>query len=191
LTHNNFLLWQAQILPYLRSQRLISCVTGAIPCPSLTLPAQEKDVAPVPNPAYVVWFEQDQAILSALLSSLSPETHSQCLFLKTSKAVWDKLDSLYAAQSRAHAMQMRMQLANLKKQDLLAANYFHRGQGLVDTLTATGALLGGDEIVAYLLTGLPKEYDSLVTSVTTRVEPMPLSEVYTNMLSFEARLATR
>jgi hypothetical protein len=30
----------------------------------------------------------------------------------------------------------------------------------------------------------------LVTSVTTRAEPIPLSEVYTNMLSFEAHLAT-
>jgi hypothetical protein len=42
--------------------------------------------------------------------------------------------------------------------------------------------------VAYLLIGLPKEYDSLVTSVIARTEPMSLSEVYTNLLSFEMRL---
>jgi hypothetical protein len=68
------------------------------------LPAPEKDAPPVPNPAYDQWVEQDQAILSAILSSLSPEVLSHCLFLNTSKAVWDKLNSIYAAQSRARAM---------------------------------------------------------------------------------------
>jgi hypothetical protein len=104
LTRDNYLLWQAQIQPYLRSQRLLGYVTGDLPCPSKTLPAPEKDAPPVLNPTYDQWVEQDQAILSAILSSLSPEVLSRCLFLNTSKAVWDKLNSLYASQSRARAM---------------------------------------------------------------------------------------
>jgi hypothetical protein len=87
---------QAQILPYLHNQHLINFVTSATSCPSQTLPATEKDGAPVANLAYIKWFEQDQAILSAILSSLSPNVLSQCLFLKTSKEVWDKLNGLYA-----------------------------------------------------------------------------------------------
>jgi hypothetical protein len=47
-----------------------------------------------------------------------PEVWSHCLFLKISKEVWDKLDSLYAVQSRSSAMQLHMQLVTLKKQDL-------------------------------------------------------------------------
>lgn len=112
------------------------------------------DATPVPNPAYVQWCEQDQAILSAILSSLSPDVLSQCLFLKTSKEVWDTLHGLYAAQSRARAMQIRMQLATLKKNDMPATDYFSRVKGLTDTLAAAGAPLRDDEIVAYLLTGV-------------------------------------
>jgi hypothetical protein len=52
------------------------------------------------------------------MSSLSPEVLSHSLFLKTSHEVWNKLDGLYGAQSQATAMQIRMQLATLKKQDL-------------------------------------------------------------------------
>jgi hypothetical protein len=52
LTHDNFLLWQAQILLYLRSQCLIGYVTSAIPFQSLTFPAAEKDDTPLPNSAY-------------------------------------------------------------------------------------------------------------------------------------------
>jgi hypothetical protein len=126
--------------------------------------------------------------LSAILLLLSLEVLSQCLFLKASKEVWNKLDSLYAVQSSASTMQIRMQLATLKKQDLPTLNYFQRVNNLIDSLAAAGAPLRDNEIVVYLLTGLPEEYDSLVTSITTHVEPMSLSEVYTNLLSFETRL---
>jgi hypothetical protein len=146
---------------------------------------------PLPNSAYAQWFEQDQVILSALLLSLSPDVLSQCLFLKTSKEAWDKLDGLYAAQYRASAMQMRMQLATLKKHDLTANDYFNRDKTLADNLAAAGALLCDDEVIAYLLTGLPEEFDSLVTSVTTQAKPMSLGEVYTNLLSFDMRLISR
>jgi hypothetical protein len=54
-----------------------------------------------------------------------------------------------------------------------------------------GAPLCDDEIVASLLTCSLEEYDSLVTSITTHIEPMSLSEVYTNLLSFEMRLVSR
>jgi hypothetical protein len=129
--------------------------------------------------------------LSALLSSLSPEVMSQCLFLKTSKQVWDKLDSLYAAQSQVTAMQMRMQLATIKKHDLSTSDCFDRVKHLADNLAAAGVPLRDDEVLTYLLTGLPEGYDSLATSVTTRAMPMSLSEVYTNLLSFEMRLINR
>jgi hypothetical protein len=85
-------------------------------------------------------------------------------------------------------MQLRMQLAPMKKNELSATDYFNRVKNLADNLAAAGAPLREDEIVAYILTRLLGEYDSLVTFVTTRAEPMSLSEVYTNLLSFEARL---
>jgi hypothetical protein len=75
-------------------------------CPSKTLPVTESNVAPIPNLVYDLWFEQDQAIISALFSSLSLEVLSHCLFLKTLKEVWEKLHGLYAAESQASAMQL-------------------------------------------------------------------------------------
>jgi hypothetical protein len=72
--------------------------------------------------------------------------------------------------------------------DLSASDYFDRVKHLADNLAATGVPLRDDEVVAYLLTSLPEEYDSLLMSVTTRAVPMSLSEVYTNLLSFEMRL---
>jgi hypothetical protein len=74
LTRHNYLLWQARIMPYLWSQRLLGYVTGITKCPSSTLPSTDTNAASIPNPTYDLWFEQDQAILSALFS----HSHQKC-----------------------------------------------------------------------------------------------------------------
>lgn len=72
----------------------------------------------MPNPVYLTWLQHDQQVLSALLSSLSEEVLSQVLFLATSAEVWSTLEHMFSSHSRARAMNVRMQLANLKKNDL-------------------------------------------------------------------------
>jgi len=57
---DNYLSWRAQVLPLLRSRYLEGYVDGSIPCP------------PPHHPAYHTWVAQDQAILSAIQSSLTP-----------------------------------------------------------------------------------------------------------------------
>ncbi|KAJ0975730.1 hypothetical protein J5N97_017695 [Dioscorea zingiberensis] len=80
-----------------------------------------------------------------------------------------------------------MQLANIKKGDLSITDYFNRVKSLADTLSSIGLPLKDDEVLSYMLVGLGKEYDSLVTSVTTRTEPFSLTELYAHMLNFEMR----
>ncbi|KAJ0987536.1 hypothetical protein J5N97_005892 [Dioscorea zingiberensis] len=67
-------------------------------------------------------------------------------------------------------------------------HYFRKVKNLADTLCAIGTPLRDDEVISYMLAGLGPEFDSLVTSVTTCVDPMSLSELYAHMLSFELRL---
>jgi hypothetical protein len=89
------------------------------------------------------------------------------------------------------ALQLYMQLVMLKKNGLPAMDYFSHVKGLTDNLAAAWEPLREDEIVTFLLIGLPEEYNSLVTLVTSRAEPMSLSDVYTNMLSFETHQMNR
>ncbi|KAA8547824.1 hypothetical protein F0562_004253 [Nyssa sinensis] len=76
LTKDNYRLWKTQIVPYLRGQRLFGFVDGSLPCPSPTIPNPDATTNPnappeVPNPNYNSWYDQDQVVLSALVSSLS------------------------------------------------------------------------------------------------------------------------
>lgn len=58
-----------------------------------------------------------------------------------------------------------------------AAEYFHKVKNLIDILATIGKPLSDDEIVTYVLDGLDKEYDRLVTSLTTCVEQVTLSDL--------------
>lgn len=66
LTLENYLLWKVQLVPYLRGQRLFKYVDGSCPPPKLLL-----DKTTTPNLEFEIWLQQDQLVMSALISSLS------------------------------------------------------------------------------------------------------------------------
>lgn len=51
-------------------------------------------------------------------------------------------------------------------------------KSLADTMTSIGYLLRDEEVVTYILAGLGNDYDSLVTLVITRPEPISLNDPY-------------
>ncbi|KAB1216375.1 Retrovirus-related Pol polyprotein from transposon TNT 1-94 [Morella rubra] len=55
-------------------------------------------------------------------------------------------------------------------------------------MAAVGRPLTSPEFNSYLLAGLGTEYDSLVTSVTTRMDPSSSKELFSHLLTHEARL---
>jgi hypothetical protein len=57
LNKNNFLLWCAQLLPYLQSSRLIRYLDGNLVAPAPQIAASTETGAElVPNPAYEQWY---------------------------------------------------------------------------------------------------------------------------------------
>lgn len=88
-------------------------------------------------------------------------------------------------------MNVRMQLANLKNNDQSTTEYINKGKRLADTLASIGQPLRDEEVISYLLYGLGEEYDSLVTSVTTHIDVVSLSDLYAHLLAFELRLEQR
>jgi hypothetical protein len=81
---------------------------------------------------------------------------------------------MFSSTTRARAVQVRIDLAVAKKNDLSAADYFCKIKSLASELVAADAPLRDDEIIAYLLAGLPSEYDSFITSMTTKTEALSI-----------------
>ena len=85
-------------------------------------------------------------------------------------------------------MYTRITLANAQKGNMTMPEYFGKIRGLADEMAAAGKPLDKEDIVSYVLAGLDGEYNSIVTSMATRVEPVSVSELYAQLLSFEMRL---
>jgi histone deacetylase 1/2 len=191
LKQGNYLLWSTQILPYLRSQGLIGHVDGSTPAPSQTISVEPSEKTGgrriIVNPEYTAWYHQDQLVLSFINSSLTEEILANMVGVTTARNTWVILEKMFASSSRAKVMQIRMQLSTIQKKDLSITNYYNKVKHLSDTLTAVGKRLQDDELIAYLLRGLGPDYEPLVTSITTRVDTMSISDVYAHMLDFETR----
>jgi len=95
---------------------------------------------------------------------------------------------MFASQANARIMQVHFQLATLKKGNSSVTDYFHKLKTLSDTLATCGQPLNDFEAVSFLLASLGSEFDPLVTSVTTRIDPISHDDIYGLLLAHEMRL---
>ena len=123
------------------------------------------------------------------MTSLSEPILAQMVNHTTSKAVWDALDDTFSSRSRARTLQIRTQLATATKGSKTATDYFQYIKQLTNELAVAGQPLNHDDIITYLLAGLSHEYDSLVASISTRTDEITLEELYSLLLTSEARLS--
>lgn len=82
-------------------------------------------------------------------------------------------------------MQLRYQLSNLKKKDLSVLEYYRKMKGFTNAMASIGNPLSDDEVLGYMLAGLGFEFEPLITSITTRDEPVSLISFYVFLLSGE------
>jgi hypothetical protein len=188
LTRDNFLLWKAQIVPYLKGQKVFGYVDGTISMPPQSIPAFSDGSITIPNPAFLTWVQQDQMVLSALISSFTERLIAQVIGYFTSREVWIALDHLFASHSRARIMQTHFLLATLKKGGSFVTDYFQKFKSLSDTLAAAGQPLNEFESLSFVLAGLDIDFDSIVTTISTRGDTMPLKDLYSHLLIHEQRI---
>lgn len=82
-------------------------------------------------------------------------------------------------------MQVQYQLVTLKKGFDFVADYYQKVKLLYDTLAIASKSLHSIEFITYLLAGLGTDFESVVTCITTRVDPLSPSQVYSHLLNHE------
>lgn len=186
-------MWNAQVTSTLKGAQLAGFIKPtATPPAEFLAPEDEKaagkKVDPLPNPEYEQWVAKDQQVLSYLFSSLSREIFSQVSSATTAAELWAAVQGLHASQSRARVISTRMALATASKGSLTVAEYFTKMKGLADEMALTGRKLEDEELVSYILTGLDLNFDSVVSAVAARVEPITVAELYSQLVSYEQHL---
>jgi len=88
----------------------------------------------VANLASHTWYHQDKMIMTALISTLFKGLLPHVVGLSSSRTLWLTLEKLFSSKSQACIMQVRYQLATLKKGFHPIADYFHKAHGLAHML---------------------------------------------------------
>ena len=91
LTNTNYLYWRMQMLSYLLGQGVFGFVDCSNTCPSPYVLARDGTYLQV-NPLFLRWKQQDQLILSALLSFLSMEVLHLVIGCQSSCSTWRTLE---------------------------------------------------------------------------------------------------
>ena len=93
----------------------------------------------------------------------------------TAADVWKVVDKTFALQSQAKAMQHKLQFPTLKKGGLSMTEYLLK------------MTVSEHDQIRYILSGWGVEYESVVVSITSRVEPYSLTDVRALFFAHESR----
>lgn len=94
----NYLLWLSRMKSFLLSHNLFGYVDDTTPAAATTLPAADKE--PIkPNPAFSLWFQINQLVVSYLTSTLSEPILSLTIGKTSAKHIWDCLDTHFSQAS--------------------------------------------------------------------------------------------
>jgi hypothetical protein len=160
--------------------------TEAVPEKTLEVEDAEKKKSTVPNPAYTAWVSRDQTVLGWVLQTLSPEVTAHVVGLETSAAVWTVITNMFSA-SRTRINHLRGLLNNTKKNSLTADQFFAKMKGYASELAATGKPVEEDEMIGYIVNGLDKTYNSLVSSVENPSTTITLDDLFGMVSSHDMR----
>ena len=154
----------------MQGARLLGHLTGATK--ALAEEIIDKEGKKAPNPEFEEWEAKDQQILSFILASLGKDILAHVATAQTAHEVWRSIEAMFASQTRARVVNLRIALATTKKGNLSITDYYTKMKGFGDEMAAAGRPLDEGELVEYIITGLNSEFESLVSALVTRVEPI-------------------
>jgi len=162
LSSTNFLFWRSQVVPLLQCQKFYGYVDGSTLMPSATIDPTTNDL----------WKQNDQLIMSLLLSSLTEEALSVVIGLTTSKDVWTALEIALSHKSKARELQIKDELHLMKHGSRSVVEYSCAFKSHCDQLSAMGRPVEDADKVHWYLHGLGHEFS---TFSTTQLSLTPIS----------------
>lgn len=185
LDDNNYLLWRQQILLALKTHRLQHFLDLSTTAP----PQQVMDQSGVPqeNPEFARFEQQDCALASWLLSSVSPGVLPHLIGMDSSAQIWNAIVTLYGSKTTSRLMSYRRALHAQRKGDLSMKDFLVKIKTYCDSLASCGEIISDHEHITAILNGLPPEYESVITIVTSSQVPYTLQGVTTILLDAETR----
>ncbi|MBA0785321.1 hypothetical protein Gotri_027453 [Gossypium trilobum] len=185
LDDHNYLLWCQHVLLAVKTYKLQRFLDPQfVPPPQFLL---DDDGGSQDNPEFARFEQQDCALASWLLSSVSPTILPHLIGLDTSFQIWNALVRLFGSKTTSQLMFYRRALHSQRKADLSMKEFLMKIKGYYDSLASCGETISDREHVTAILNGLSSEYGSALTIITASPIPYNVQSVTTMLLDAEAR----
>ncbi|KAI0511276.1 hypothetical protein KFK09_011901 [Dendrobium nobile] len=172
LSPDNYPLWSSQILKICRANGLESLLDPLSPVPNKLHHRTNGSTAP--NPEYAQWVLNDQNLAASLYSTISASILPYVLNLESTSAIWTTLQTRFQSTNRSRVIQLKNALHNVALKNLTMVQYLNEVKTLVDQISAAGGHIEEEDIILYILHGLPPHYQSFKTSIRTITQPLNL-----------------
>jgi len=170
---------------YLLGQGVFHFVDGSVLCPPSHIFDSFAGSCSIISPSFLRWKQQDQLILSALLSSLSVDVWHLVVDCSTSHCVWHTLEKVFASPSNSHIMQLHDSFQDLQQGDSSVSLYMQKAKSLFDELAAAGRPMSLEDFNLYVFRGLRGEFKDLVISLITKAELLSYADLHNHLLTHE------
>ena len=177
LDSTNFIVWKHQLSSILIAYSMIDFVDGTVPSPSRFLTDAEGNLISDANPEFKLWNTRDQALLTLINLTLSPQVLSMVVRQNSAEAVWKTLEQRFTSTSRANVLNLKIELHNLKKGGESISSYLQKVKNTRDKLIAVGILIDNEELLHIILKGLPREYSPFSSAIRTRNDLVSFEEI--------------
>ncbi|KAM7516629.1 hypothetical protein LguiA_006212 [Lonicera macranthoides] len=184
LDRSNFILWKAQLLPYLQGYNLERFVTGSCPCP----PVKNSDGSP--NPAVADWLLLDKLLLGWILSSLTAPILAKVAQCQSSAAAWYVLERTFASKTESNILHIKRELQHIKKGNLSMSDFLDNAKRLADSLAVAGHPISDMELRHCILDGLDSSYESVYATLTATMSSWSIEDFESYLITYERHLDT-
>lgn len=183
LDRSNYSYWSALALAATRAYNLDGYLLGTTTQPLPTVPGTTQ-----PNPFYAQWIRLDKFLMHWLLNSISEMLLGHVLCCRSSAEIWSVLRRFFTTSSKAKILQVKGLLQSTKKGAMSIDDYILRMRQYADVLSEADEPISDDSLCMYILAGLGQEFESTVTLLTNRTEPLNLTDLHFSLHTHELRL---
>ncbi|PKU83150.1 Retrovirus-related Pol polyprotein from transposon TNT 1-94 [Dendrobium catenatum] len=177
LTSENYSIWRLQLFQHVSTNGYGDYLSRLATCP----PEADAD-------DHARWKLIDQNLVSAIFSTISASILPYVLTLNTARDVWLTLECRLQPTNRSRVIQLKNKLHQIQLKDRTMLQYMDQIKKIVDNTAAAGSNVDTEDIVLYILNGLPAMYNPFKTAIRTSLQLISLDDLYSLLCSEEINL---
>ncbi|KAI0492290.1 hypothetical protein KFK09_026560 [Dendrobium nobile] len=177
LTPDNFPIWSTQIAKLFKANGFAEFLD-----PKST--TENVD----PNQDARTWKITDQNLATAMCSTISPAVLPYVIHLESTQEIWATLHTRFQSSNRSKVIQLKHELHNVSMQTMSMTQYFTEIKKIVDHIASAGSSVDPEDVMIYILNGLPPAYQSFTTTIRTMQGSLSLDSLYALLISEEIHL---